>query len=68
MSSDRKMVRSQRLPFTGSRKASVDEVGPTVETEMRIRNHSWGTIEKLAKDRQKWKSYVAALHASGHNG
>jgi len=28
MSSDRKMVRSQRLPFTGSRKASVDEVGP----------------------------------------
>ena len=34
----------------------------------KIRNYNWGTIEKLAKDRQKWKSSVAALHASGHDG
>ena len=25
-------------------------------------------IQQLAKDRQKWKNFVAALRASGHNG
>ena len=32
MPSDRRMVRSQRLPFTGPRKASVDEVDPRYMT------------------------------------
>jgi len=22
-------------------------------------NHSWGTIEKMAKDRPKWRTFVA---------
>lgn len=30
-------------------------------------NHRWNTIQKLAKDRQRWKTFVAALHASGQN-
>jgi len=31
-------------------------------------NHSWGTIEKITKDRQKWKTFVAALHDNGIPG
>ena len=30
--------------------------------------NSWGTIEKMAKDRQKWRAFVAALHANGSPG
>ena len=37
----------------------------TVEGEIKSMNHSWGTIEKMAKDRQKWRTFVAALHANG---
>ncbi|KAL0175752.1 hypothetical protein M9458_028082, partial [Cirrhinus mrigala] len=39
----------------------------TVEAELKTLNHTWGTIEKLAKDRQKWMIFVAALHASRRN-
>ncbi|KAL9980638.1 hypothetical protein ACROYT_G009248 [Oculina patagonica] len=40
----------------------------TVETELRGLNQSWNTIQQLAKDRQQWRTFVAALRASGHNG
>ena len=30
--------------------------------------HSWGTIQRLASDRQGWRSFVAALYASWRNG
>jgi len=40
----------------------------TVEGELKSMNISWGTIEKMAKDRQKWTTFVAALHANGIPG
>ncbi|XP_025085353.1 uncharacterized protein LOC112558855 [Pomacea canaliculata] len=40
----------------------------TVEAEMKTLNHSWGTVGKLAQDRQKWRNFVAALRADWHNG
>ena len=36
----------------------------TVEEELKSLNHSWGTIEKMANDRQKWKTFVGGLHAN----
>ena len=36
----------------------------TVEKELRKLNNNWRTIEKLAKDRQGWKDFVAALCAT----
>ena len=36
----------------------------TVEKGLRELNYSWNTIEKLAKDRQCWKDFVAALCAT----
>jgi len=40
----------------------------TVEAELRGLKQSWNKIQQLAKDRQKWKNFVASLCASGHNG
>ena len=34
------------------------------EAELKNMNHSWGTIMRLASDRQRWRSFVAALYAS----
>ena len=36
----------------------------TVEKGLRELNYSWSTIEKLAKNRQRWKDFVAALCAT----
>jgi hypothetical protein len=36
--------------------------------EMKIKNNTWETVEKMAKDRQKWRTFVAALHANGISG
>ena len=36
----------------------------TEEAEMKRMNHTWGTIQRLASDRQGWRGFVAALHAS----
>lgn len=38
---------------------------------MKTPHHAWGTIQNLAKNRQlkseqEWRTFVAALHASGH--
>ena len=40
----------------------------TVEGEVKSLRHTWGTIQKLAQNREEWRSFVAALHASRHNG
>ncbi|KAK7094897.1 uncharacterized protein [Littorina saxatilis] len=40
----------------------------TVEGELKTLNHTWGTIKRLAQNRQEWRSFVAALHAKRHNG
>ena len=36
----------------------------TVEKGLRELNYSWSAIEKLAKDRQHWKDFFAALCAT----
>ena len=40
----------------------------TVEAEMNELNHSWESQQKMAKDRQKWRTFVAAPHAIWRNG
>ena len=40
----------------------------TVEGELKTLHHTWGTIQKLAQNRQEWRAFVAALHARRHNG
>ena len=40
----------------------------TIEAELRGLKLNWNKVHKLAKDRQKWKNFVALLRASGHNG
>ena len=40
----------------------------TVEVEMKNMNHSWGTIQRLASDRQGRKSFMAALYANWCDG
>ena len=40
----------------------------TIEAEMNKLNHSWGSLQKMAKDRQKWRTFVAAPHAIWRNG
>ena len=40
----------------------------TVEAEMKNVNHSWGTIQRLASDRQGWRGFVAAPDASWRDG
>ncbi|XP_074980603.1 F-box and leucine-rich repeat protein 13 isoform X9 [Caretta caretta] len=34
----------------------------TVEAELKNLGHCWGTIERLARNRQKWKSFITALN------
>jgi len=31
-------------------------------------NHAWGIVEKMAKDRPEWRTFVAALHTIGIPG
>jgi hypothetical protein len=40
----------------------------TVEAEIMKWNKTWGTVEKMAKYRKEWRSFVAALHANGITG
>lgn len=39
----------------------------TVEKELKDMNLTWGKAERIAKNREKWKSLVLALCASGCN-
>lgn len=38
-----------------------------VEKEMKEHKFTWGEIEKVAQDRDKWRSEVLALCAPWHN-
>ena len=38
--------------------SSEDNLGTTVGGEMKKMNHSWGTIQRLARDRLGWRSFV----------
>ena len=40
----------------------------TVEGEMEAMKHSWGSLARLAQDRQGWRNFVAALHTTGCKG
>ena len=40
----------------------------TVEGELTTLHHTWGTVQKQGQNRQGWSTFVAALHASRHNG
>ena len=40
----------------------------TVEKEMQQMGKTWNSISVMAKDRQKWRDHVAALHATRRNG
>lgn len=35
-----------------------------IGAETKNMNYSWGTIQRLASDRQGWRSFVAALYLS----
>jgi len=57
-----------------ARKKTPSQYGGTLDTGMQKKGgvgtpkNSWGTIERLAKDRQTWKNFVAALNAQRCNG
>jgi len=38
----------------------------SIEKEIKNNGYTWGSLQKIAKDRQQWKSLVAALCASMH--
>ncbi|XP_061188858.1 uncharacterized protein LOC133197034 [Saccostrea echinata] len=40
----------------------------TVEAELKVQKRSWGTLQKLASDRQGWRTLVTALYAKGVTG
>lgn len=40
----------------------------TVESEMANFQHTWGSLKKMAQNRQMWRNFVAAPHANGRNG
>ncbi|KAG7483461.1 hypothetical protein JOB18_049042 [Solea senegalensis] len=40
----------------------------TVEGEMKDLGHTWSSLGSLAKERQQWRLFVAALNASECNG
>ena len=40
----------------------------TVAAEMTSMTLSWGTIQRLASDRQGWRSFVAALYTKWRDG
>ena len=40
----------------------------TVEAELKTMQHTWGTIQKLARNRQTWRFFVAVLRTTRHNG
>ena len=40
----------------------------TVEGELKTLHHTWGSVQKLAQNRQQWRSFVAALYANGVTG
>ena len=52
-------------PGKRKRRRPQNTWGRTVEGELKSLNNYWGTIEKITKDRQKWRTFVAALWHTG---
>lgn len=40
----------------------------TVENEMKEMGETWGSLKMMATDRERWRSFVAALHTTGVTG
>ena len=40
----------------------------TVEAEIKERGKTWAELQRLANNRDQWKTFVAALHATGRQG
>ena len=40
----------------------------TVEAELRDWGETWSSVRKKATDRDKWRSFIAALHVKRHSG
>ena len=38
----------------------------TIEKELKKQNCTWKEVEKIAKDREEWKSFVLALCDTNH--
>ncbi|RUS80705.1 hypothetical protein EGW08_011528 [Elysia chlorotica] len=36
--------------------------------QLKTIKHTWSSVQRLAQNRQEWRSFVAALHAMRHNG
>jgi hypothetical protein len=64
---NRKSITSTALHWTSEGKCKrgrpINTWRRTVEGEMKTMNNTCETVEKMAKDRQKWRTFVAALHA-----
>ena len=58
----RALVTSPAQPYSGHQKASAREADPRTPGDERV------TIRKLAQNRQEWRTFVAAFHASAHCG
>ena len=50
-----------RVVGNGGRGRTECRHATDMEAELKNMNHSWGTIPRLASDRQGWRSFVAAL-------
>lgn len=48
-------------------KADQKHHGGTVEKELKDMNLTWGEVERMAKNREEWKSLALAICASGCN-
>ena len=49
-------------------RATQEHLRLTVEGELETLHHAWGTVQKLAQNRQEWCTFIDALHANRHNG
>ena len=66
----------QHLPYSPSMdtrgqaetRATQEYLRRTVEGKLKTLHYTWGTVQKLAQNRQEWGTFVAALHANWHNG
>lgn len=67
-------IQSLKQNYIGFQKEGLSESDKTntqrrtVEGELKIMNNTWGTVEKMAKERQKWRTFDDALHANSIPG
>ena len=65
----RKSITRTELHWTpegkGKRDRQKNTRRHTVEGEMKTMNNTWGTVVMMAKERQKWRTIVAAVQTNG---